>query len=544
MDKSRGLNKDTLYLVASHLGTNFSIFSTTPVGGLKPYGRRQFLVFSLCLLPSAFCLSLVSSNLLFACTNQSTELFFFVPEDEKKYWKSQAEQFTKENNHNIRITLNPGWGSSNTNNTDELKTIYKNDLTSNSPNYDIIYMDNTWVPEFAHNGWLMELDQTDKFSGEELESFVGSAVEEGRFSKKGETKKPLYRIPFRIDVGVLFYRKDLLQKYSPGKKLPETFDDLIHICDDFIHPRKKELLGYSPALDGQKRGNGYIWQNQQYEGLVAVFCEVLFSCGGYWINEENNDVGLCRDEAIFAVEFLRKLIERGISPDIYNNEQSNANNKQYKEKNSYEDFKNEDILFMRNWPNAWYIINEVNSEKHEITPRSDKFGIIPVVHAPAVVHAPGKYESFACRGGWGFGIPSKAKNQIKALEAIKFFTSIESQQKFTLEYGTLPSRRSLFSKQIIIEKYNYFPTLLEIVENKSQRRPLIPQYTEASSILQKCLYEALNIKNKNYKDLMRNAAAATQKLLDPKMSNNTETLKCPRKRLNGSMLGKVSPTAN
>ncbi len=52
IDKSRGLNKDTLYEVASHLGTNFSIFSTTKVGGFRPGGRGKT---NSSLLPSAFC---------------------------------------------------------------------------------------------------------------------------------------------------------------------------------------------------------------------------------------------------------------------------------------------------------------------------------------------------------------------------------------------------------------------------------------------------------------------------------------------------------
>jgi len=54
MDKSRGLNKDTLNLVASHLGTNLSIFSTTKVGGATTGWQKTIL--SLSLLPSAFCL--------------------------------------------------------------------------------------------------------------------------------------------------------------------------------------------------------------------------------------------------------------------------------------------------------------------------------------------------------------------------------------------------------------------------------------------------------------------------------------------------------
>src|SRR5919202_1509578 len=105
----------------------------------------------------------------------------------------------------------------------------------------------------------------------------------------------LYRIPFHSDVGMLYYRKDWLKefRYQP----PETFEQLLQI---------------SKALQKQKGTRwGFVWQARQYEGLVAMFLEVLKGYGGFWI--EDGKVGLDKPEALQAINFI-KLSETVTSP--------------------------------------------------------------------------------------------------------------------------------------------------------------------------------------------------------------------------------------
>ncbi len=78
----------------------------------------------------------------------------------------------------------------------------------------------------------------------------------------GQLDGRLYRLPMQADVGVLYYRQDLLQRGS----LPGTLEQLEQL-----------VKAQSPAV-------GYLWQGSRYEGLVANFVEVLAGLGGTWID--------------------------------------------------------------------------------------------------------------------------------------------------------------------------------------------------------------------------------------------------------------------
>lgn len=54
----------------------------------------------------------------------------------------------------------------------------------------------------------------------------------------------------------------------------------------------------------------------------------------------------------------------------------------------------------------------------------------------------------------------------------------------------MPSRKSLFNDPAIVAKYPHYPKLLEVVQNATLRPP-IPQYAQASDILQRYLSAAL-----------------------------------------------------
>lgn len=322
---------------------------------------------------------------------------------------------------------------------------------------------------------LQEL--SNDFSLEELNNeFLQGDVEAGIYHQK------LYRIPFRTDVGILYYRQDLLEqgKFSP----PETFEQLKQI---------------SQILQAQQKVRwGYLWQGRHGEALTAMFMEVLKGYGGFWIEDER--VGLALPEAIEAVAFLRNTIVEKISPpDITSHEEQRT---RYL-------FREGQAAFMRNWHNVWVDIHGAESNV------SGKIAIKPMVHAP------GK-RSASCRGGWGFAIAKGAKHDKEAIQAIKFFTSAALQRQFTLVYGSVPSRRNLLLEPTIVAKYSHYPELLKAIDNYSVIRPRLPQYAQASCILQKHLSAALNPDAKGYpspQQAMTAAAAETRQLLTTGTSN-------------------------
>jgi multiple sugar transport system substrate-binding protein len=329
--------------------------------------------------------------------------------------------------------------------TNQIEDLYTSSfLLGNSP-YDLIYMDIVWVPKFAAAGWLLPLDN--RVSPEELkEQHLAGDVAGGTYQDR------LYRMPFRSDGGMLYYRSDLLA--AAGKRPPETFSELMETA--------KELQ------QQQDVPWGYLWQGKQSESMAAMFVEVLQGYGGFWVDPDTLEVGLDREEAIAAVDFLRSTIEEGISPPDVTT---------FAEDETRLIFQNGRAAFLRNWPYVVGFASEPNSLIQ------GKFGIKPMVHAPGE-------QSGSCLGGWGFGISKTSQHPEEAWRVIRFLSSEPMQREFTLNYGYVPSLKSLFTDPQVVAKYPHYPELLNAIEN-SALRPPIAQYAQASDILQRYLSAAL-----------------------------------------------------
>ncbi|MDY6783395.1 MAG: ABC transporter substrate-binding protein [Cyanobacteriota bacterium] len=379
---------------------------------------------------------------------------------EAAQWKPFVEQFETEN-PDIDLQLIEGPNASN-----QIEDLYTSSfLLGNSP-YDLTYMDIVWVPKFAAAGWLLPLD--DRVSPEELkEQHLAGDVAGGIYRGR------LYRMPFRSDGGMLYYRTDLLA--AAGKRPPETFSELMETA--------KELQ------QTQDVPWGYIWQGKQSESVAAMFVEVLQGYGGFWVNPETLEVGLDSNEAIAAVEFLRSTIEQGISPPDVTT---------FAEDETRLIFQNGRAAFLRNWPYVVGFASQTNS------PIQGKFGIKPMVHAPGE-------QSGSCLGGWGFGIAKTSQHPDEAWRVIRFLSSESVQRQFTLNFGYVPSLKSLFTDPQVVAKYSHYPELLNAIEN-SALRPPIAQYAQASDILQRYLSAALTDRM-SPQEAMAAAAQETRRLL-------------------------------
>jgi multiple sugar transport system substrate-binding protein len=338
-------------------------------------------------------------------------------------------------------------------------------LLGDSP-YDLINLDVTWTSKFAAAGWLKDLSSL--ISDTELTAFLPADIDGGRYNGK------IYRLPWRTDAGMLYYRKDLLEQAE--LQPPKTFTDLVQAAT---------ILQKNNAVQW-----GYVWQGRQYEGVVAMFMEVLQGNNGFWINSETKEVGLDQPQAIAALQFLVNTIQQGISPSGVIT---------YQEDEPRRLFQSGNTLLMRNWPYAWTLLNAEDSLV------KGKVGIKPMVHASG-------YDSAACLGGWGWGISSTTKHPQEAWKAVQFLTSEAAQRQVVLNTGYLPSRRVLYNDPQILEKYSFFPIMLQVLDN-AVLRPPIAQYAQTSDILQRYLSAALSGRMSS-QAAMQAAATETRSLLN------------------------------
>lgn len=324
--------------------------------------------------------------------------------------------------------------------TNLVEDMYSSAFLLGSSPYDIVYMDVIWAPKFAGAGWLADL--SDLYSDDQLADFLEGDL------KGGMVEGKLYRVPFRSDGGALYYRTDVLERL--GFEPPETTNEL-----------EQQALA---AIGAGEVSMGFLWQGKQYEGLSAMFVEVLEAFNGYWINPNTFEVGLSEPEAIAAAKWLKGVIAKGVSPQGVSG---------YAEEEVRRLFQGGVALFMRNWPYAWRPGQSLES------PVRGKFGIVPMVKTATGRHG-------ACQGGWGFGVSKASPYQEQARAVIRYLTSPQTQKRFTIDYGYIPARKQVFNDPEVQARYPYLASVRKALET-AVLRPPIPQYSILSDILQRYL---------------------------------------------------------
>jgi multiple sugar transport system substrate-binding protein len=222
---------------------------------------------------------------------------------------------------------------------------------------------------------------------------------------------------------------------------------------------------------------GFLWQGKQYEGLVTVFLEILWGHGGEWIDPDTRTVLLDQPEALRALLFLTESIG-SISPPAVTT---------YIEEDTRNLFQNGRSVFLRNWPYVWTLMKESPLRME------DRVGVTPMVRAPG-------QSSAATLGGWGFAISRFTENAEAAWQFVDFMTRPEQLLQVQSRMGRIPARKSLVPPE--------FAPILD----SARMRPPIPEYAQASDILQRWLSAALTGRT-SPEDALSQATRETRLLL-------------------------------
>ena len=382
-----------------------------------------------------------------------------VPASERPFWIPLAESF-ESRNPGLRVVLREG-----PNSTDLRENLHTAALLAGDDSLDLVYMDVTWTAKLAAAGWLLPLERW--LPEGAAQAFLPAALEAGRVGGR------LYRIPLRSDLGLLYYRRDLLEQ--AGRPPPRSF---------------AELLALSRSLQSPPALWGFVWPGSQYEGLVCFFLEVLHGHGGFWIEPRTLEVGLDRPEAAAALEFLRRCRrEEGITPPGVTT---------YKEEESRRLFQDGRAVFLRNWAYAWRL-----SQREDSAVRG-KVGVVLMPHAPGGA-------SGAVLGGWGLGVSRFSRHPDQAAAFLLHASSLESQRVLCAPTGYAPARLDAYRDPELLAA-NPFLAELEGLVRSTIARPAIPRYALASDILQRRLSGAL-AGLLEPEDALRSAARETRALL-------------------------------
>lgn len=314
---------------------------------------------------------------------------------------------------------------------------YITTLEGGASDLDVLSMDVVWVPEFSRAGWLLDL--SDKVSQAERADFFPAPIDACTYRGR------LFGVPWYIDAGVLYYRRDLLEKY--GLAVPQTYPELAQAA--------------RTVLDGEDDPElyGFLWQGKQYEGLVCATLEVLSSFGGEVL--EGGNVGIASPESVAAFRFIQELLASGVSPRLV----ATAD-----EESTRTLFGAGKAVFLRNWVYAWNLFERPGSAVE------GKVGLAPIPPGPQGTGG-------STLGGWQLGISRQSRHPEEAWALIEFLTRPESQAYLSRTIGYRPARRSLYVDPELAKENPILPKLLPVVE-RARPRPVTPLYLALSQVLQ------------------------------------------------------------
>ncbi len=312
--------------------------------------------------------------------------------------------------------------------------------------YSVLNLDVVWTAEFAANRWVVELPR-DQFPS--LTSAIPATV------KTAEYRGKLYAVPITSDGGLLYYRKDLLDK--AGVQPPKTWDEMSQAC--------KKVQ----ALPEGKGMSCYAGQFEKYEGLTCNFSEAVNGAGGEVVGADGKP-NVNTPEAQAGLEFLVNGFKTGEIPKAAIT---------YKEEEGRRAFQEGKLIFHRNWPYVYALASKTDGSSKIV----GKFAVAPL---------PGKDgPGVSTLGGHNYAISAFTKNKGTAAEFIKFMASEERQNANLQASSQAPTWASLYDDPALQKKFPYLAPLKASIE-KAQPRPSVVKYGDVTAAIQEAAYDALN----------------------------------------------------
>lgn len=316
--------------------------------------------------------------------------------------------------------------------------------TGKDPVPDVFSLDLVRIAEFADAGLSLPLG--DHFGTADLKGYFPGVVEACSVNGK------LVAMPWFVDSGMLFYRKDILQRI--GSDAPQTWDELA-------------------ALAGKAMGKdvpfGYLWQGKRSEALVCNLVSAIGSNGGRILDADGATVRIAEPEAVAAVQFLYDTIRKTrISP---------AAVLDWDEEPSRHPFNDGKALFLRNWSYTWGLAQQQGSAI------AGKIGVARLPHFP-------NGSSAACLGGFQYAINARTKHREAAFDFLRWLTRPQTQLRFATVDGLAPTRESVFADPALAKSQPFLAQLKDVFAGAIPR-PITRKYPMVSAAIQSEVHRGL-----------------------------------------------------
>ncbi|WP_146159296.1 extracellular solute-binding protein [Allonocardiopsis opalescens] len=346
-------------------------------------------------------------------------------------------------------------------NTDHQRAQLVADAQSADMPFDIVNIDNQWTAEFAEQGWVREVDPAEVGADRFLEpAWEAVCYEDAHWA-----------VPFISDVGLLFYRADLLEEGDePPADWAEVFDLaalMVERSDEPVH--------------------GYAGQYADYEGLVVNALELVWGAGTQPIEGGGEDCATAErvGDLSTGLQPLVEAIRDGVvHPGVLTDAEDDTRAR----------FRSGEVVMMRNWPQAVEGLSVEQGRENTGTLAfagwHGGFGEDPEeIEEPSfgVTELPG-----AALGGQSLAVTTASEHPELAAGLVAHLTSERSQRQLR-DAGYAPALSGLYFDETVAEPRDhiYLGSLRGAIL-AAEPRPRTPYYTAFSEELRDQLHDHLS----------------------------------------------------
>lgn len=338
---------------------------------------------------------------------------------ERELCQQAANAWAEQSGHTVQITSPPE-------RTNERYFKYLIDLDKGDDRVDIYQIDVIWPTLLAQ----YFIDLRDHIDDQTVQKHFSTIV------KNNTVDGRLVGMPWYTDVGMLYYRKDLLDKYE--FQVPDEWSALADIA---LYIQSEE----------RKAGNdklwGYVFQGDAYEGLTCNALEWIYSYGAGTVVNADGAITVDDPRVILAIARAANWVNV-ISP---------ARVTSFHEEDARITFQLGQAVFMRNWPYAWALLNSPDS------PVANKVGVAPLPKGGI------RGQPVGTLGGWQLAVSKFSKNPQVAADLVRYLTSEAVQKQRAIVGSYAPTIKALYDDPEVVEANAFFAKLRPILDNAVAR---------------------------------------------------------------------------
>jgi len=335
--------------------------------------------------------------------------------------------------------------------TNERKELLARSLRSKSDRIDVFAVDLIWVPRFARWGQPLGM----YFPANERSRIMESALQSCYVNEQ------LVAVPFYIDVGMMYYRRDILESLPDFPQLREKLQKGLS-WEEFIELHQRLRRPNHPF---------YMFPAKNYEGLVCSFIDLLK--GQERSIFAGDSVQLNTPAARKSLQLLVDLVHHyRITPEAVT---------EFDEMNNYRYALNHDALFFRGWPGFLR-----NFDAFDTPEMKDKMKDVE----PAALPYFKGYKPVSVYGGWNLMISQFSAKKSAALEFIRFAMRKESQELMYDEGGYLPVNQAVYQDSLFLKRNPELEYYRQLLRN-GVHRPYVVDYTKISDVISYYVHSAI-----------------------------------------------------